>query len=114
MAILGDDQAADLRRLILAEGAFTSIDTFPQKDDSTKRVFPQAKLSTAVFTLIRTESGAARSQAFTSRVHPANQIDFDSPSLSLASASIPSYDPQNLTIVSCSQADWDLVSPNSS
>jgi len=109
MALLGDDQAADLRRAILKQGAITSVDAFPQKDDPEKRVFREAKLSTVVFTLARTEQAAARQEPFTARVHPAQFIGEDSPSLRLASADIPQYDPVNFTIVSCSQADWDVA-----
>jgi hypothetical protein len=46
---------------------------------------------------------------FKSHVHPANLIEADSPSLSLNSNSIRLYDPEDLTIVSCSQDDWNLV-----
>lgn len=53
MAVLGDDQAADIRRRIVEDGAFTGIEAFPQKDDPTNRIFPEAKLSTAVFTVAR-------------------------------------------------------------
>jgi hypothetical protein len=109
MAILGDDQAVAIRRKILEVGAFTSVDAFPQKDDSARRVFSEAKLSTAVFSLIKTDNATARNQSFTSRVHPAQYIEADSPRLSLSTSQIPSYDPANVTIVSCSQQDWDLA-----
>jgi hypothetical protein len=109
MAVLGDEQAAEIRRLILDAGAFTSVDAFPQKDDPTRRVFPEAKLSTAVFSLIKTADEAARNEPFVSRVHPAQYIEPGSPALSLSASEIPSYDPSNLTIVSCSQEDWDLA-----
>lgn len=109
MAILGDDQAADLRRMMFSVGAFTSVDAFPQKDDPRRRVFPEAKLSTAVFTLKRNGTPEHHAEPFVSRVHPADQFEPDSPSLLLTTAGIPAYDPENLTIVSCSQADWDLA-----
>ncbi|MCK4625760.1 MAG: Eco57I restriction-modification methylase domain-containing protein [Phycisphaerae bacterium] len=109
MAVLGDDQAANIRKQILGTGAFTSIDAFPQKDDAAWRVFPEAKLSTAVFSLIKIEDEQLRAQPFVSRVHPAQFIEEDSPSLQLTTTDIPLYDPSNLTIVSCSQEDWDLA-----
>ncbi len=109
MAILGDDQAAALRRRILDIGAFTSVDSLPQKDDASQRVFPEAKLSTAVFSFIKTTNAAAKDGTFISRVHPAQYIVSDSPSLSLSTSQIPLYDPSNLSIVSCSQDDWDLA-----
>lgn len=109
MALLGDDQSADLRRAMLASGAFTSVDAFPQKDDPSRRIFAEAKLATAVFTHVRTDDEALRARPFTSRQHPANAIDEDSASLTLRTADIPLYDPANQAIVTCSQADWDLA-----
>ena len=109
MPVLGDYQAAEIRKRILQVGAFTSVDAFPQKDDPSKRVFPEAKLSTAVFTLIKTENDTLKAFPFVSHVHPAQYIEANSPSLTLTAADIPLYDPANLTIVSCSQEDWDLA-----
>lgn len=109
MAVLGDDQAADIRRRIVEYGAFTGIEAFPQKDDPTNRIFPEAKLSTAVFTMVRESSAEIRSHPFTARVHPGKLIDLSSPSLQLTTQNIPLYDPENFTIVSCSQDDWDLA-----
>jgi hypothetical protein len=109
MAILGDDQASEIRKMILKAGAFTSIDAFPQKDDPTKRIFPEAKLSTAVFTLTKSSDRAIRAGAFTARTHPAQFIVDNGDALTLTSADIPLYDPTNVTVVSCSQADWDLA-----
>jgi hypothetical protein len=109
MAVLGDDQAADLRREMVRQGSFTAIEAFPQKDDPTRRVFPEAKLSTAVFALEKGRDGAA-GRPFRARVHPGRFIEEDSPGLTLTTEAIPLYDPSNFTIVSCDQADWDLAS----
>lgn len=109
MAVLGDDQAADLRRHILNAGAFASIDAFPQKDDPARRIFPEAKLSTATFTLAKSADNGVKAQPFVSRVHRAQFIEESSPALRLTSADIPLYDPANMTVVSCSQEDWDLA-----
>lgn len=109
MALLGDDQAADLRRAILNHGAFTSVDAFPPKDDPRKRVFPEAKLSTVVFTALRTVAPTLQSEPFVSRVHPERTFEPRSPSFQLTAGEIPLYDPSNLTVLSCSQDDWDLA-----
>lgn len=108
MAVLGDDQAADIRRRIVEVGAFTGIEAFPQKDNPSRRIFPEAKLSTAVFTLQKGDA-ETESREFVARVHFGRTIEHDSPSLTLSTASIPLYDPANFTIVSCSQEDWDLA-----
>ena len=109
MALLGDDQAAGLRRAMLEAGAWEIVDAFPQKDDPSRRVFPAAKLSTTAFTWVKTDDPERRNQTFTSRVHPAMEIVAASPSLQLRSSDIPDYDATNLSIVTCSQADWDLA-----
>jgi hypothetical protein len=109
MAVLGDDQAADIRRRIVEVGAFTGIEAFPQKDNPARRVFTEAKLSTAVFTLRKGRGGETDSREFVARVHPGRMIEPNSPSLKLSTSSIPLYDPANYTIVSCSQTDWDLA-----
>jgi hypothetical protein len=109
MAVLGDDQAADIRKAILKAGAFTSIDAFPQKDDPSRRVFPEAKLSTAIFTMVKADKPALRAAPFRARQHPANTIEPNAPFLMLRTADIPLYDPENGAIVSCSQTDWNLA-----
>jgi len=109
MAVLGDKIAVEIRRKIVQLGHFTSIEAFPQKDNPEKRVFPEAKLSTTVFTIVRRTPTRSNSQAFRSRVHPAQWIESESPSLNLTADQIPLYDPANFTIVSCSQDDWDLA-----
>lgn len=109
MALLGDDQSADLRKAMLGQGALTSVEAFPQKDDPQKRVFREAKLSTTIFTVVKAADKTTKEQPFVARVHPADRIEPSSPSLKLRTADIPLYDPENLSIVSCSQADWDLA-----
>lgn len=106
MAILGDKITADVRRQIIKVTAFTGIDAFPQKDNPANRVFQEAKLSTAVFTLKRQPSDR---ETFRVRVHSGRTLDDNSPSYKLSTADIPLYDPANFTITSCAQADWDLA-----
>ena len=109
MAILGDDQAADLRRALISKGTFTLIEAFPQKDDPQRRVFLEAKLSTAVFIYQKRSDNQTDTAVFTSRVHPGRDIDLDSPQLRMTRRDIPLYDPSNRTMISCSQADLDLA-----
>lgn len=109
MAVLGDDQAADVRRLMAEVGSFTGVEAFPQKDNPENRVFREAKLSTAVFTLVKELDSEGLARPFRARVHPGRRIEEGSPSLTLTTEQIPLYDPENFTIVSCSQEDWDLA-----
>jgi len=109
MAVLGDLSASGVRGALLDRGGFTGIEAFPQKDDPTRRVFPEAKLSTTIFSYRKTSVGDGHNQPFRARVHPGRNIEADSPALELTTAAIPLYDPTNRTIVSCSQADWNLA-----
>jgi hypothetical protein len=109
MALLGDDQAVGIRHLLFAEGTLNEVHSFPQKDDSRNRVFPEAKLSTAVFAMTKSSDPEARRSRFRSQRHPGRLILESSPTLSLAAEEITKYDPNNATIVSCDQKDWDLL-----
>ncbi len=109
MAILGDLQAAELRRALISQGTFTIIEAFPQKDDPKRRIFKEAKLSTAAFIYQKCSAPLADSGVFTSRVHPGREIEEDSPQLQMTRREIPLYDPSNCTMISCSQTDLDLA-----
>jgi hypothetical protein len=109
MPVLGDEQAVGIRKAILNLGTFEAVEAFPQKDNPLLRVFKDAKLSTTITVVRRTQSEEFRRKPFVSRVHPANVIAEDSVSLKLAAADIALYDPSNVTVVSCSQEDWDLA-----
>jgi type I restriction-modification system DNA methylase subunit len=108
MAVLGDEQSSGIRHALLSMGAFSLIHAFPQKDNISRRVFRDAKLATALF-VYRKQSMGSSTLPFHSYVHPAQFVDPNSSRLSLDSNSIKLYDPENLTIVSCSQSDWDLM-----
>jgi hypothetical protein len=109
MPLLGDDQASGIRKALLRDGTFRQIHAFPQKDNVARRVFRDAKLSTALFVFRKGTGPENEPPPFPSVRHVANTIDATSPSLMLRTTEIPLYDPSNLTIVSCSQADWDLA-----
>lgn len=105
MALLGDDQAAGVRKLLLECTSFRCVEAFPQKDDARNRVFPDAKLSTCLFVTSKTNEDAP----FRSRIHPGKAIEAASPSQSLRRSEVQLYDPSNMSIVACSQQDWDLA-----
>ena len=109
MPLLGDEQASGIRRELFASGTFRETHAFPQKDNPARRVFRDAKLSTALF-VYQKLSPERRSQAsFRSQVHPAQFIEPHSSSLTLNNNSLKLYDPENLTIVSCSEEDWYVI-----
>ena len=109
MPILGDQQAIGIRRALIENGRFITIEAFPQKDNPKRRIFPEAKLSTAVFVTRKERESDSSKISFTSQVHPGNDLSEITGSLTLCSDEIPLYDPSNMTVVSCSQDDWDLA-----
>lgn len=109
MAILGDDQATDVRREILRLGAFRAIEAFPQKDDPKRRVFEEAKLSTALFIAQRTSDDTRQQSRFPARQHQSKTIDNHSNKITLSGNDLSLYDPDRFSIVVCSQTDWDLA-----
>ena len=109
MTLLGDEQTNGIRRMMLSSGQFTEIHAFPQKDDAARRVFPDAKLATALFVYFKPLGQLTTATQFASYVHPNRFIEESTSPLWTDSNSIRVYDPENLTIVSCTQRDWDLM-----
>lgn len=109
MAVLGDEQSSGVRRLLFEEGSFQAVHAFPQKDRVSARVFPEAKLSTALFLYRRSSDASLHSGRFVTQAHPAQYIVEDVAPLELDAASVALYDPNNLTILSCSRIDWHLL-----
>jgi len=105
MPLLGDEQAAGIRKMLLTNFSLAAVEAFPQKDDLRNRVFEDAKLSTCVFIATKKDEDAP----FRSRVHPGKIIEPGSPSLIVRRSEVKLYDPENQPIVACSQEDWDLA-----
>ena len=109
MTLLGDEQTSGIRRMLLSSGQFSEIHAFPQKDNMARRVFPDAKLATALFVYRKLAAERRTGGRFASYVHPGRFIEESASALHTDGNSIKVYDPGNLTIVSCTQEDWDLM-----
>jgi hypothetical protein len=105
MALLGDDQSADVRRMLLEKTGLIAIEAFPQKDDPYNRVFQEAKLSTAIFVT----RGKSTGLIFRIRTHRGKLIDGKSPTLRVKPSEILFFDHENASIPSCAQEDWELA-----
>lgn len=105
MALLGDEQAAGVRKMLLEETGVMRIEAFPQKDDPYKRVFREAKLSTTIFAVRRRSTAP-----FIVRTHAGRTIEEFSQVVVLHSKEIPAYDPVNFPIPTCSERDWQIAS----
>ena len=109
MPLLGDEQTSCIRRMLLSNGQFSEIHAFPQKDNVARRVFPDAKLATALFVYRKLSAERRTGSGFASYVHAGRFIEESTSPLWTDSNSIKVYAPENLTIVSCTQEDWDLM-----
>jgi hypothetical protein len=109
MSLLGDEQTSGIRAMLFDLGDFREIHAFPQKDSVARRVFPDAKLSTTLFIFRRGLASRSAATPFPSYVHPGRFIEQDAAPLLLSGLAVRSYDSKNLTIVSCTQHDWDVV-----
>lgn len=76
MPLLGDEQASAIRRELLAKGQLCETHSFPQKDNPVRRVFRDAKLSTALFVYQKADGEHKSESSFRSQVHPAQFIEF--------------------------------------
>ena len=105
MGLLGDDPARGMRRLLLEQKQMVAVESFPQKDDPRRRVFPEAKLSCAVFVARSKPS----EQFFSIRVHTTQFIEASSDCLSVKPSEVLSLEPENIPIPSCTQRDWAIA-----
>lgn len=108
MALLGDEQASSVRQYLFGKSTFNVIHCFPQKDDPKNRVFEDAKLSTCIFSV---KKGDDREKApFKVLVQPGKYFEADySSALSINKAEIALIDKENLTIPSCTKAEWSVI-----
>jgi len=89
MALLGDDQAREVRRVLLEKTGLVAVESFPQKDDPRRRVFYEAKLSTAVFVT----RGETTNRPLLVRSHPGRVIEDNSDHLLVRPGEISAFEP---------------------
>jgi len=93
MALLGDSQAKPLRENLLKHYRLRVVEAFPQKDDPRDRVFFDAKLSTCVYVLQKSEP-----RRFSVRIHPGRDILDTSPRIMVSIEDLTRFDPHNFSI----------------
>ncbi len=105
MALLGDSHSSEVRRVLLEQSGLINIEVFPQKDDPRRRIFFEAKLSTAVFVARKSIVG----NKFIIRLHPGKDINIFSGEVIVSPDMILLFDDENHTIPCCQKKDWDIV-----
>jgi type I restriction-modification system DNA methylase subunit len=105
MGLLGDDQTAGVRHLLLNSSGLVSIEVFPQKDDEKNRVFLEAKLPTVIFVTRKQESISP----ILVRTHKGRFIEEGSDAAFLTPEIIIKLDEKGAVIPSCTQRDLEIL-----
>jgi hypothetical protein len=96
MSLLADQQTAQLRKFLLRRTKIAVIEAFPQKDDPSRRIFPEAKLPTCV--LVTRNLASESEHLFTVTVHPGKLLDEVVGHFSCKLADIEALDSDHLPI----------------
>ncbi|MBC8263432.1 MAG: N-6 DNA methylase [Anaerolineales bacterium] len=95
MSLLADQQTKGLREHLLNHCSFLRVDAFPQKDDPSRRVFPDAKLPTCV---IIVRNSPRERYPFRVTIHPGRLFDEISGSYLCERADLGIFDEDGLAI----------------
>ncbi len=108
LALLADISCAKSRRQLLLRTDGLEADCFPQKDNSNRRVFLTAKLSTVVLTGSVVKASSIEQSQLKTRVYPWNSFD-DGPRENVVRFSDTTIlDPVNTPIPLTDKASWAL------
>jgi Alw26I/Eco31I/Esp3I family type II restriction m6 adenine DNA methyltransferase len=108
LALLADISCKNTRAHLLKSLSQTKIDCFPQKDNASKRVFHEAKLSTMIFSGFRASGGEAQRADVCLNVFPWNSFDDTPRSASIKLSELGIIDPVNLPVPLVDQQQWSL------
>lgn len=106
MSLLGDWFSRGLRQHLLQAHQMRSVEALPQKDDPTRRVFPDAKLPTCVYAL----AVGGKTSTFSVRKHPGRYIEADAPSYLAEMETLRRLDEETLIIPLVDEAGWRVLS----
>ena len=106
MSLLAGPQTMRLRKHLLKQHAFLRVDAFPQKDDPSRRVFPEAKLPTCVVIM---QSAPKSCQTFVVTTHPGRSLDEISGRYRCEDADLWEFDREGLAVpLLPSDTAWSL------
>ncbi len=107
LSLLADISCAKTRMYLIDQLRPVEFDCFPQKDNASRRVFRDAKLSTTIYTGQRA-SGEKSDEDVRIRIYPWNSFD-DAPRRSeLRLEDIRLLDPDNFPVPLVSSEQWNL------
>jgi len=109
LALLADFSVARTRRHVLTNATRLETWCFPQKDNARRRIFRDAKLSTAIIVCERTKRPINASQASVHvRVYPWNSLDDPFKEANILVADVQRLDPERLPIPLTDEANWEI------
>ena len=108
-SLLGDKSCNSTREFLLSSTKKLEFDCFPQKDNVSKRVFEDAKLSTAVFCGEKTKQVDEKFQKFVIRTYPANSFADVHKECTIKLTDLKAIDPNNLPIPLIDNINWELL-----
>jgi len=108
MAILADISCAATRRHLLFNTQNILADCFPQKDNASRRVFQDAKLSTAVITGIKSRTIPASDAQIQVKVYPWNKFEDEFRECLLRFPDFSQLDPVNTPVPLVDAKQWSV------
>jgi len=105
MSLLGDDQTAGVRRLLLENAGLVRVEAFPQKDEPRNRIFQEAKLATAVFLARSMPTG----ELISVTTHPGRRLEEISAVVAFKNSEPYKLDSKNIPIPTCTQQDLQIA-----
>jgi Alw26I/Eco31I/Esp3I family type II restriction m6 adenine DNA methyltransferase len=108
-SILGDKSCSKTRDFLLSNTRMLEFDCFPQKDNPTKRIFEDAKLSTTIFFGEKTDSGKGQKQKFVVRTYPANSFEDLYKQCWFNINDLKIIDPDNFPIPLIDNSNWEVL-----
>jgi Alw26I/Eco31I/Esp3I family type II restriction m6 adenine DNA methyltransferase len=108
MAVLADISCAATRRHLLFNAQSILADCFPQKDNASRRVFRDAKLSTTVITATKSKPIRAKDAEIRVKVYPWNRFEDDFRECLLRFPDFSQLDPANTPVPLVDAKQWSV------
>ncbi len=108
LALLADASCAPTRKHLILNTTDLVLECFPQKDNASRRVFRNAKLSTTVFTATRTMATMRSDASVSIHVYPWNSFNDKPRSAIIEMADAAKLDPVTTPIPLVSEREWEL------
>ncbi|MBN2378309.1 transposase [candidate division WOR-3 bacterium] len=108
LSLLADISCAKCRKHLMTSSNNLLADCFPQKDDPKRRVFRNAKLSTAVITCSKYTKQIEKKAKIRMRVFPGRSFEETFQQSEIKLIDLKLLDPNNIPIPLVARKDWEL------